>query len=69
MIRGRRCPNAGSFRSFSERTGIEALSLVPADFLANLTDNTIAAINKLTGASLAHIRTHFPVPPAPPFDK
>jgi hypothetical protein len=61
--------DGGKFRSFSERTGIEALSLVPADFLANLTDNTIAAINKLTGASLAHIRTHFPVPPAPPFDK
>jgi len=59
----------GQFRSFRERTGIDALSSLPADFLANLTDNGIVAIDKLTGASLAHVRAHFPVPPVPPFDK
>jgi hypothetical protein len=59
----------GMFRSFRERTGIDALSSLPANFLDNLTDNTIGAINKLTGANLAHVRAHFPVPPVPPFDK
>jgi hypothetical protein len=59
----------GFVRSFRERTGIDALSSLPADFLAHLTDNAIVAINKLTGANLAHVRAHFPVPPVPPFDK
>jgi len=59
----------GSERSFLERTGIVALSTAPADFIANLTDTGIGAINRLTGGHLAHIRSHFPIPPAPPFDK
>lgn len=61
--------DAGSFRSFFERTGIVALSTAPADFIDNLTDNSITAINKLTDANLSHVHTHFPVPPTAPFDK
>jgi hypothetical protein len=61
--------DGGSFRTFLERTGISAASAAPADFIANLTDNGIGVINKLTGASLTHIHGHFPVPPVPPFDK
>lgn len=59
----------GNQRSFTERTGIVALSTPPGEFLDHLADNGIASINKLTGANLTHVHTHFPVPPAPPFDK
>ncbi len=60
----------GSQRTFLQRTGIVALSTLPADFLDNLTDTTRGAINKLTNAvNLAHIHAHFPIPPTPPFDK
>ena len=59
----------GKFRSFLERTGITAPNIPSADFLDNLTDNTISAINKLTGLNLAHVHAKFPVPPTPPFDK
>ena len=60
----------GSKRSFLERTGIVALSSLPADFLANLTDNGRASINGLVNPThLTHINTHFPIPPTPPFDK
>ena len=61
--------DAGVFRSFFERTGIIALSTAPGDFIDNLTDNSIAAINKLAGANQAHVRRTFPVPPTPPFDR
>jgi hypothetical protein len=61
--------DGGGFRSFLERTGVSAASTAPADFIANLTDNGIGAVNKLTGASLTHVHNTFPVPPVPPFDK
>ena len=63
--------DGGGFRTFEERTGIvpPGQSFVDADELvASLVDNGIAAINRLTGASLAHIRTAFPVPPTAPFN-
>ena len=61
----------GSRRSFFERTGIIVTSIAPADFIDNLRDTGIGSINKLTDVSgnLTHVRTHFTVPPRPPFDK
>jgi|GEM_PF-3490717 hypothetical protein len=61
--------DAGSFRSFRERTGIDAPALPSANFFDLLTDNTIAAIDRLTGINLKHVHDTFPVPPVPPFDK
>ena len=59
----------GRQRSFLERTGILALSLAPATFIDNLTDNGRAAIDGLVDPThLASIDSTFPVPPVPPFD-
>jgi hypothetical protein len=62
--------DAGSKRSFQERTGIVPpnSSFPPDQLLANLVDRGIGTINTLTGASLTHIRTDFPMPPTPPFN-
>lgn len=59
----------GQFRTFQERTGITVGTSVPGNFIANLTDNSIAIINRLTGASLTHVRNLWTVPPVAPFDK
>jgi hypothetical protein len=61
--------DAGKFRAFRERTGIDVASLSTADFINRLTDNGVGVINRLTGANLTHVHTHFPMPPVPPFDK
>ena len=60
--------DTGTFRTLLRRTGIDAQGTSVADFLARLTDRGIAAINTLTAIHLTDIHSHFPVPPAAPFN-
>lgn len=54
--------DAGTKRTFVERTGIAAQSGPPADILDNLTDTGTGTINRLTGANLTFAQTTYPVP-------
>ena len=61
--------DSGSFRSLVERTGIVAVSSLSANLFANLSDLGTGSINRLSGANLTFVQTHFPVPPVKPFDR
>jgi hypothetical protein len=59
--------DAGSKRTFKERTGIIAASALPANLLDNLTDTGPGTINRLTGVNLTFAQTTYPVPGTPAF--
>jgi hypothetical protein len=59
--------DAGSKRTFKERTGIIAASALPANLLDNLTDTGPGTINRLTGVNLTFAQTTYPVPGTPSF--
>lgn len=54
--------DAGSKRTFKERTGIIAASALPANLLDNLTDTGPGTINHLAGANLTFTQTTYRVP-------